>query len=239
MLLDRRSFLKRTATVGAGLFASQLPFRPAFASGFRSGLGSGLGLGLGLGSVRERFLPEIDLVIARGASPARNVLAAIDALGGMAKFVRPGDRVTIKANPVGNAPPEQAVCTHPEMVGAVVRECLRVGAQRVVVASHDEPRAMQANGTAAAVTREGGILRPLGLAEHFERILVPRGRVLPEVGLAKEVLESDVFINMPIAKHHAATRYTGAMKNLMGIVWDRLHFHACLLYTSDAADEFR
>ena len=46
------------------------------------------------------------------------------------------------------------------------------------------------------------------------------------VHLAADLIDADVFINMPIAKHHAGSRITVAMKNLMGVNWDRNYFHA-------------
>ena len=39
------------------------------------------------------------------------------------------------------------------------------------------------------------------------------------------ILESDVFINVPILKDHSSARMTIAMKNLMGVVWDRGFWH--------------
>ena len=51
------------------------------------------------------------------------------------------------------------------------------------------------------------------------------------------LLDSDVFINMPILKHHGSTRLTITMKNLMGIVWDRKFMHSNNLHQciADAA----
>jgi uncharacterized protein (DUF362 family) len=39
------------------------------------------------------------------------------------------------------------------------------------------------------------------------------------------VLESDVFINVPVLKHHGGPLMTACMKNLMGVVWDRRFYH--------------
>ena len=49
--------------------------------------------------------------------------------------------------------------------------------------------------------------------------------MLREAAVIREVLEADVLINIPIAKSHAASRYTGALKNWMGIIEDRMFFH--------------
>lgn len=200
--LSRRDFLRGAALVGA-----QATLAPAVLAKQRK---------------RDAFP---DLVVARGDSPARNCLAAVEALGGFARFVHPGARVAVKPNPVGNSQPEAAINTHPDMVEAVVRECLRVGAREVVVLSHDGMREFIANGIRAAVERAGGRVLALADADQFREVFVPRAKILRTERVAADLLDADVFINMPIAKHHAGSEVTLALKNLMGVNWDRLRFH--------------
>lgn len=205
--VSRREFLRRSAAIGAGAaLASILPDPVA---------GRGI----------DSYKPAIDLAVAKGSSPSRNCLAAVEALGGFGKFVHKGDKVVVKPNPIGGNPPDRAVNTHPEMVESVIRECLRAGAREVVALSHDDARSFTQNGTAAAIERAGGKLTIANRREQYRQILVPRGRILEHVEIANEVLDADVFINMPIAKHHAGSRLTLAMKNLMGVNWDRILFH--------------
>ena len=203
MRLTRRGFLHSGAIVSAGLF-SGLSLPRAFA---------------------EDAAGRPDLAVARGPSPAKNCLAAVAALGGFSRFVHEGDRVVIKPNPVGSSPPERAINTHPDMVEVVVRECLRAGAREVVVLSHDSAAGFQGNGLTAAIEGAGGIVKALSQHDQFAEILVPRGRTLARVEIAKELHTAEVFINMPIVKHHAGSRVTVAMKNLMGVNWDRMYFH--------------
>lgn len=166
-----------------------------------------------------------DLAIAHGDSPSRNGLAAVEALGGFSRFVKEGDVVAIKPNPIGRSLPENAIHTHPELLEAVIRECRRVGAHEVIVFSNDERSPMVFNGTAGAVERAGGRLVCLSQPEEFREIVVPRGRILRTQQVASVLLDADVFINMPIAKHHAGSSVTFSMKNLMGVNWDRMQFH--------------
>ncbi|MBM3286482.1 MAG: DUF362 domain-containing protein [Candidatus Eisenbacteria bacterium] len=205
--LTRRRFLARTAALGAALASAGRMGRALSAAGL------------------DLYHPPLDLAVARGESPVKNCLAAVEALGGFHKFVHPGDLVVVKPNPIGGNPPEMAINTHPEMVEAVVRECVAAGAGRVVVLSHDELRSFEGNGTAAAVRRAGGTIKAAQDRSEYREIPVPRGRILRTVEIAGDVLDADVFINMPIAKHHAGSRVTLAMKNLMGINWDRITFH--------------
>lgn len=207
--VSRREFLKHSAVLGAGT---------AVAS---TGLVS-----TALGVPRLDFhRPKIDLAIAMGPSPVDNTLAAVEALGGFKKFVKKGDKVVIKPNPVGQSPPEMAINTHPDMVEAVVRECYRAGAADVLAVSNDSMRSVEGNGTLAAIERAGGRFKVISDRSEFREVVIPRGTVLRRDMFAIDVLDADVFINMPIAKHHAGSRVTFTMKNLMGISYDRIYYH--------------
>jgi uncharacterized protein (DUF362 family) len=207
--LTRREFLKRSAAIGAGAaLASAGTWTRALARGRL-----------------DFYQPPVDLVVSRGATPVKNCLAAVEALGGFSKFVPEGAKVVVKPNPVGRSRPEQAVNTHPDMVEAVIRECFRAGAREVIALSHDDERSFVGNGTAEAVEKAGGTLKAVTDRGQYQEVIVPRGRILRTVEIAADVLDADVFINMPIAKHHAGSRVTLAMKNLMGINWDRITFH--------------
>lgn len=204
----RRDFLKRSAVGAAGL-----------------AIGSSGIVSRAMTETLDFYKPPLDLAVARGSSPVKNCLAAVEALGGFGKFIHEGDKVVVKPNPIGSNPPERAVNTHPEMVEAVVRECYAAGAGQVLAISHDDARSFSENGTAAAVERAGGTWKAITDRDQYQEVVVPRGRILRRVELATDLLEADVFINMPIAKHHAGSRVTFAMKNLMGLNWDRIYFH--------------
>jgi len=207
--VTRREFLRYSATAGAGAALATAGLVPAHA----------------LGRDLDFFQPAIDLAVAKGDSPVRNCLAAIEALGGMGKFVKAGDKVVVKPNPVGDQAPDRAINTHPDMIEAVIKECFRAGAKEVIALSNDQQRWLDANGTTAAVERAGGTVRSVRAREQFREILLPRASIIPRVEIATDVLDADVFINMPIAKHHAGSRVTLAMKNLMGINFNRIVFH--------------
>lgn len=207
--LSRRSFLKCAATAGA---AAMLPLTdwPRISFGAENAKVVG-------------GLP--DLAIAKGGTPAANCLAAVNALGGFSRFVKPGNVVFVKPNPVARARPEQGIHTHPDVVEAVVRGCLAAGARKVIVGSNDSMRDMRFNGTARAVEAAGGELKDYEKPEAFREILVPRGRILRRERIIADLIDADVFINLPLAKHHAETGVTLTMKNLMGVNWDRMNFH--------------
>jgi uncharacterized protein (DUF362 family) len=166
-----------------------------------------------------------DLVVAKGGSPESNTKAAIDALGGLARFVKKGDKIAVKPNPVAANPPEIASTTNPEVVEAVVKMCFESGASDVVVLSHDSLRCFERNGIMDAASRAGARVVAALSRDLYGPVQVLRGRVLRRVEIIRDVLDSDIFINIPIAKNHAAAELTLSMKNLMGINWDRGYFH--------------
>ena len=62
--------------------------------------------------------------------------------------------------------------------------------------------------------------------KFYRSVEIPKGKVLKNVKIIKDVLDCDVFINLPCAKSHTTTGVTLGMKNLMGIIWDRRAFHS-------------
>jgi len=197
--------------------------------------GAGLGIAAGMGVLSTaKFLQAqsapakkgaIDLAIARGGDPAANTIKAVQALGGMARFVKKGQTVAIKPNPITPTPPETAANTNPFVVEAVVKMCIQAGASDVVVLSHDDMRGFEGNGIFAATSRAGGRVLAAMTRDLYQEVPVLRGKVLQNVEIIKDILDADVFINIPIAKHHAEAMLTFSMKNLMGTNWNRGYFH--------------
>jgi uncharacterized protein (DUF362 family) len=76
------------------------------------------------------------------------------------------------------------------------------------------------------VARETGARLVNGKDETlYRQVEIPNGKKLHEAKIHSLILDSDVFINVPVLKHHGGTLVTACMKNLMGIVWDRGFYH--------------
>jgi uncharacterized protein (DUF362 family) len=169
------------------------------------------------------------MAVARGESPAAIVQAAIKALGGIERFVKSGDNVMIKPNIcVAYHSYEYAATTNPEVVGALVQLCLGAGAKQVRVM--DQPfggtpeQAYARSGIDEAVSAAGGKMEVMTPMKYRE-VAIPEGRDITSWSVYGDVLEADVLINVPIAKHHSLARLTLGMKNLMGVILDRNQFH--------------
>ena len=169
------------------------------------------------------------LVVARGASPAAITRAAVDALGGIGKFVKPGNDVILKPN-LCNASNtfEYATTTNPEVVAELVKLCLAAGAGRVRVM--DQPfsgtaaQAYKISGMRDAVERAGGQMEIMSSPKYVAADF-PKGRDIKSWQVYQDILKADVFINIPIAKHHSSARLTLAMKGLMGVIENRNGIH--------------
>lgn len=170
-----------------------------------------------------------DLVAVMGGEPAQMFRRAIAELGGMGRFVKRGQTVTVKPNIGWDRTPERAGNTNPQLVAEIVRECFRAGAREVIVFDHtcDEwKKCYENSGIEEAAKAAGAKVVPGNDESYYEEISIPRGVRLKSAKVHKAILESDVWINVPILKNHGGARMTIAMKNHMGIVWDRGYFHS-------------
>jgi uncharacterized protein (DUF362 family) len=169
-----------------------------------------------------------DLIIAHNGTPKELLLAALKGFGGIEKMVHQGQKVVIKVNISFRMTPEHAVTTNPELVETLINECRKAGAREVLVLDHtihNWKMCMDSSQMKETVESAGGKIKAINYADDFKKVTIPRGKSLKEVYVSKDVLDADVFINVPIAKVHSSAVTTLSMKNLMGIVWDRGEFH--------------
>ncbi len=169
-----------------------------------------------------------DLAVSRGL-PGVAVRQALEALGGLSRFVGAGQVVVVKPNASFVAPPEWGATTHPDVLAAVIEECLAAGARRVLVVDHtmaQADRCFARSGTAAVVERfPKAKLVALDQPADYTAVEIPGAQSLRATQVASVALKADVLINLPSAKAHTATRVSLGLKNLMGLVWDRATFH--------------
>lgn len=170
-----------------------------------------------------------DLVVARGGEPEELVQRALAALGGMEQFVRSGDDVIVKPNIcVGYHTYEYAATTNPWVVAALVRLCLEAGARRVRVMDYPfgggPEQAYARSGIQEQAAAAGGEMEIMPLFK-FVPTEIPLGVDLRQCDIYDDVLNADVVIDAPIAKHHGLAQLTLGMKNLMGVIRDRPMMH--------------
>jgi len=169
-----------------------------------------------------------DLVAVKGGEPAPMFDKAMASLGGIERFVPRGSKVVVKPNIGWDVPPDRGGNTHPKLVARIIEQCLQAGAKEVSVFDHtcdSWSRCYKNSGIETSVKDAGGKIVPGNNEGYYQKVSVPLGKRLTEAKVHELVLDADVFINVPVLKHHSSSMVTIGMKNLMGIVWDRWYWH--------------
>lgn len=196
--IERREFLK--TGLKAGLAAA------AAGSVFQS-------LALNPLSAQAKDLP--DIAVVSGDDFGRNAAQAVDLLGGIGRFVPKNARVLILGNAQSSHP---GTFTSPAVVRAVVRLSKEAGAKEVNLVSWLALKNWESTGLAQAAAKAGAGLKLIDRDEaNFKPVPVPAGKALREARILNIFYDHDVFINMPVTKDHAGNKFTGTMKNLMGL----------------------
>jgi len=208
--MERRNFLK-AALLGSIAGAVQLKPENVFARESKEAPG------------------QNDLVAVMGGEPEVMYKRGIAAMGGMKAFVKKGQKVVVKPNIGWDKKPEFAANTNPQLVAAIVKDCLAAGASEVVVFDHtcDEWQACYKNsGIEAAAKAAGAKIAFAHDEKYYKEVDLPMGLRLKKAKIHESIIEADVWINVPVLKNHGGAKMTMSMKNYMGIVWDRGYWHA-------------
>jgi uncharacterized protein (DUF362 family) len=212
--MKRREFIRNSAMAGAGA-ALTLNY-------------NGLQAALTTNTIAVEKAP--DLVAVMGGEPEVMLDKALEALGGIEKFVKKGQKVVIKPNIGWDRTPELAGNTNPKLISALIKKCLDAGAQKVTVFDHtcdNWQKCYASSGIEAAVKAAGGMIVPGNDERYYNKeITLSSGVTLKNAKIHEAMDEADVWFNVPILKNHGGAKLSCAMKNYMGIVWDRRIFHS-------------
>ncbi len=217
---SRREFIKTGLALGATF--SIIGRKGLFAAGASAGGGAAAA------PAPAASAPKSVLAAVRDGSRAAMLDQALAALGGIETFVRKGQTVLVKPNIGWDAPPERGANTDPELVGHLVKLCLNAGAKSVSVfdkTCDQWQRTYETSGIERAAKDAGAIVVTGDDESLYREVDIPGGVVLKRAQVHSLVLDSDVFINVPVLKHHSGALVTAGMKNLMGVVWNRGFYH--------------
>ncbi|HIJ65062.1 MAG TPA: DUF362 domain-containing protein [Candidatus Hydrogenedentes bacterium] len=217
----RRDFLRRAALAGGAMALS--PFRAGSAQETKkSGL---IDMTIARWTGEEASEPEQIKALAE-----RLTEKAINALGGMNRFVSTGDVVWIKPNIGWNRRPEQAADTNPDVVATLIRLCYNAGAKKVKVGDNpcNPAKLAYANSGIEAAAKAMDAEVVVLDANRFREMSIG-GERLKQWPVYPEIVESDLVINVPVVKHHNLLKapFTACMKNYMGVAGgERGKWHA-------------
>ncbi len=191
--IKRRDFMKAGAAAGAAVFAG------AFAGAHRLG-------------AQTDAIP--DMAAVTGTDRLLAVNKGLAALGGMKKFVRPGSSVGLLINaPAWWTRPGSH--THPDLTLAVVLAALEAGAKEIQYLLDPLADYWKRAPLSSKYAKEIASVKKC--SANYVETAVAKNRHLKKTSVVKEFLDCDVFINLPIIKHHVGVGMSGNLKNLMGV----------------------
>lgn len=171
-----------------------------------------------------------DLVAIQGGTAAEMFEKGIAEFGGMERFVKKGQKVILKPNIGWDRDVTFGANTDPELIATIIKHCFKAGAKEVYCFDHtcgnDWENRYKVSGIQDAVEKNGGKMVPGNTVNMFEEQEIPKGIKLKKALVHKLAINPDVFINIPVLKHHSGTKITAALKNYMGCIFDRGFWHS-------------
>ncbi|MFO7448247.1 MAG: DUF362 domain-containing protein [Ignavibacteriaceae bacterium] len=171
---------------------------------------------------------KYDLAAVRGGEPDVMFDKGIQSLGGLKAFVKKGQTVVVKPNIGWDVVPERAGNTNPKLVSHIIKRCYEAGAKKVFVFDNtcdNWSRCYSSSGIEKAAKDAGATVVSGASESYYHEVSIKNAKTLKSAKVHELILDSDVFINVPILKHHSSSSLTIGMKNLMGVVWDRGYWH--------------
>ncbi len=168
-------------------------------------------------SIQSYFAEQkVDISVVKGKNYFNNTLKVLDPLGGIGNFVPKGSKVAILVNSQSSNP---GTYTKPEILRAVIQMCKKQDVSEINVLSWLSKKSFEKTKLLKAIEEEGAELKIVDSKDEsfFKTVAIPKGKILKETKIMKELYANDIFINMPITKDHAGNKFTGTMKNLMGL----------------------
>ena len=196
--IKRREFISRSAKLGVSAV-----------------LGERILSGLAGGPAAAWAGPAADVAVVSGGDLAIMAAKAVELVGGIGSFVPKNAKVILMPNVQSKNP---GTFTKPEILRSIIRMCKSVGAKEIACLSYLGQPNWDGTGLARIIQEEGAVLKLIPRDDsNFKAVPIPDAAALKEAMVMNEFRAYDVFINMPITKDHAGTKFTGTMKNLMGL----------------------
>jgi uncharacterized protein (DUF362 family) len=157
--------------------------------------------------------PPPDIVAVKGSDAFASTTKALDALGGMKRFVAQGQRVGLLINAPAHWRLEGSHASA-DVSLAVAKMCLDAGAKEVVTLPTLAPNYWKLS---PLVEKHASLVKSIKeCSGNFSELTLGKTMALKSAQVRPELLDVDVLINIPVAKHHVGTNFTGNLKNLMG-----------------------
>ena len=224
--LGRRELLARAGKAGLSIAAAgTVSYLLYDAAGPQNKVGKSVSLpDFSVGPIKGQTISVI-----KGSDRVESVGKAIKLLGGIERFVRPGETVVIKPNIAFASPSALCATSNPELVAEIVRLCYKGKAKRVYVTDNpinDPASCFRLSGIGGAAS-EAGAKIILPRAGYFSNTTLTGGRLIDNWPVLFEPLEkADKLIGVAVIKDHHRSKASMTMKNWYGLLGGRRNiFH--------------
>lgn len=134
-------------------------------------------------------------------------------------LIKEGMTIFLKTNALAPHPASKAITTHPSVVQAVIRYLKKYNV-RIIVGDNPATKEMslvyKVNGTQKVVDEES-----VELANNSDLKVInsPNYTRYKDFNVSRQIVEADILINLPKLKTHGLAYFTGAEKNLFGLIY--------------------
>ena len=188
--LNRRKFIKKGITVG-GVFIS-LSILPKF--------------------LRAKLVAETaDIITISSIDPLQNIPTLLNPLGGIESFVKKGDSVGFLIN---SPWVHQGFYTNPDIPLVLMKMCKEAGAKKIICFKPVRDGYWEESQYFKELKP---LIDEIDYGGSRVKVDIIGGKMMKSADIYKIFMETDVFINVPVAKHHTGTIYSGVLKNMMGV----------------------
>lgn len=222
--LSRRQLLAQASKAGISIAAAGAIARLLYdAKGPRAGVEGEKKATLKNFSVPPK--PGQTISVVKGSDRTATVSKAIELLGGIERFVKPGETVVIKPNVAFATPAMLCATTNPELVAEVVRLCYSRGkAKKVIVTDNpinDPASCFTLSGIGKAASDAGAEV-VLPKANMFKDTSLPGGLLIKDCPILFEPFaKADKVIGIAPVKNHHRAGASMTMKNWYGLLGGR------------------
>ncbi|MBW1996823.1 MAG: DUF362 domain-containing protein [Deltaproteobacteria bacterium] len=169
--------------------------------------------------------------IAKGTDVEKMVTEVLEPLGGVGSLIKSKSTVVLKPNAGHVASAETSVNTNPDLIYAVIKEVRKARPKEIILAEAsaigcDTMESLEASGILKAA-EEAGVDRVVDIKREKDLINIPVRDArsdLTKIRLPRFLLEAEHIINLPIFKSHCSMVFTCALKNMKGVVQDKVHY---------------
>lgn len=184
-------------------------------------------------------MPKSTVSIVKGTHVGTMVEQALDHLGGVKSLIKRGSTVIVKPNAGHMGKPDSSVNTNPEVVTAVIKTLQKANPKKIILAEAsavgcNTMECLEVSGIKEAAVDAGvDDIRDIKSDTDLIKVDVKHPSCsIKYYELPRFLLEADHLVNVPVFKCHVSMVFTCALKNLKGVVQDRIHY---IMHTTNLA----